>query len=153
MLVLNNFALWFLNPILDFHQLLSQLGQPDIILKPLLFNKLSLFVEEQTQLKIRLFKTQNFLLKSISVLSDGRCIKLATTKILNTGFEEGTKEDAVLFDAIRKKARFSRNATMIDMFGRCALFDKRIIDLLIRRVLSVIEFDWVLGIDHVLSNE
>jgi len=98
----------------------------------LLFNKLSLFVEEQTQFKIRLFKIRNFLLKSISVLSDRRCIKLATAKILNTGFKEGTKEDAVLFDAIGTKARFSRDLTMIDMFWGCALFDKGIIDLLIR---------------------
>lgn len=97
----------------------------------MLFNKLSLFVEKQTQFKIRIFKIRNFLLKSISVLPDRRCIKLATAKILNTGLEEGTKEDAVLFDAIRTKARFSRDATMIDIFGGCALFDKGIIDLLI----------------------
>ena len=59
----------------------------------------------------------------------------------------------MLFDAIGAKARLSRNVAMIDMFGRCALLDKGIIDLLIRCVLSVIEFDRVLGIDHVLCNK
>ena len=93
------------------------------------------------------------LLELIRIVSNKGSIELAITEILNTGLKECAQEATVLFDAVLTKAALSWNTDMIEMFWWGASLDKRVIDLLIWWVLSVVEFDWVLRVDHVFGNK
>ncbi len=87
------------------------------------------------------------------IIFDERSIKLATAEILNALLKECAQKNAVLYDIVMTKTGLFLNGTMIIIFWRCTFSDKWVIDFLIRWVLSMVELNRGVRIEHIFGDE
>lgn len=63
---------------------------------------------------------------------------------MDAGFEQGAQEAARVFLCSLAETGFSCwDADLVEIFGRCALLDERVVDRIVRRVLGITELDRV----------
>jgi hypothetical protein len=87
------------------------------------------------------------------IIFNKRSIKLATAEILNALLKECAQKNAVLYDIIMTITGLFGNVTMIIIFWRRAFSYKWVIDFLIRWVLSIVEFNRSVRIEHIFGDE
>lgn len=90
-------------------------------------------VDEKVELEVSFLEVGKLLMEEVVGAGvDGGVYELAGAEILDAGFEQGAQEAARVFLCILAKTGFSCWDTCpVEIFGGCALFDKRVVDRIV----------------------